>query len=71
MDYIEVGLGELEDRLKDYGEWAENNLWKVPMMLPNALYQAADIVKRYNLIWRRWDEQKQENKSAEDSKDAS
>lgn len=36
---------ELTARLREYAEWAEGNIWEVPIMLPDHLKQAADEIE--------------------------
>ena len=33
--------------LRDLAEWAEANIWEVPITLPDVLRQAADIIEKY------------------------
>lgn len=40
---------ELIEELMDYAEWAESNLWEVPIDLPDILREAAiEIATHYN-----------------------
>lgn len=32
--------------LRSLSEWAEANLWEVPIMLPSVLSEAADIIEK-------------------------
>ena len=34
---------ELVERLREYAEWAEANIWEVPIMLPDVLTTAEDV----------------------------
>lgn len=41
-------IGELIQSLRELAEWAESEIWEVPIILPDALNQAADIIER---VW--------------------
>lgn len=36
---------ELIKNLREYAEWADANIWEVPLMLPDYLRQAADLIE--------------------------
>ena len=36
---------ELVERLREYAEWAEANNWEVPIMLPDVLTTAAEVIE--------------------------
>lgn len=36
---------ELIENLREYAEWADANIWEVPLMLPDYLRQAADLIE--------------------------
>lgn len=36
---------ELVKALRENAEWAEGNIWEVPIMLPDNLKQAADAIE--------------------------
>lgn len=33
-------------RLREYAEWAEANIWEVPIILPDVLKEAADFIEK-------------------------
>ena len=33
-------------RLREYAEWAEANIWEVPITLPDVLKEAADFIEK-------------------------
>lgn len=37
---------ELISRLREHAEWAEANIWEVPITLPDDLREAADILSK-------------------------
>lgn len=37
---------ELVERLREYAEWAEANIWEVPIMLPDVLTMAAEVIEK-------------------------
>ena len=39
------GYGELISRLRELAEWAEGNIWEVPIDLPDRLTQAANALE--------------------------
>lgn len=48
--YVEEPIKELIAELREEADWAEANLWDVPIMLPDHLRQAADeLEKKYEL----------------------
>ena len=36
---------ELIERLREHAEWAEGNIWEVPITLPDDLLAAADAIE--------------------------
>lgn len=38
-------LNQLVNDLREYAEWAEANIWEVPIMLPDVLNTAAEIIE--------------------------
>ena len=36
---------ELIERLREHAEWAEANIWEVPITLPDDLRVAADVIE--------------------------
>lgn len=40
-----MSLYELIENLREYAEWADANIWEVPLMLPDYLRQAADLIE--------------------------
>lgn len=38
-------LNQLVNDLREYAEWAEANSWEVPIMLPDVLNTAAEIIE--------------------------
>ena len=45
-DAREIRLHDLVNDLREYAEWAEANIWEVPITLPEVLTAAADIIER-------------------------
>lgn len=45
-DTRERFLCDLVNDLREYAEWAEANIWEVPITLPDVLTAAADIIER-------------------------
>ena len=43
-------VGELIQRLRELAEWAESEIWEVPIILPDALNQAADIIEKNCIV---------------------
>jgi hypothetical protein len=41
-----MSMQELVDRLREYAEWAEANLWEVPITLPDVLSAAAEVIEK-------------------------
>lgn len=39
-------LYDLVNDLREYAEWAEANIWEVPITLPDVLTAAADIIEK-------------------------
>lgn len=37
---------ELVERLREYAGWAEANTWEVPIMLPDVLTTAAEVIEK-------------------------
>lgn len=40
-----VGLVDLVNDLREYAEWAEANIWEVPITLPDVLSAAAEVIE--------------------------
>ena len=45
MPTMTDGYGELISRLRELSEWAEENIWEVPIDLPDRLKQAANALE--------------------------
>lgn len=41
----DMTVQELVERLREYAEWAEANNWEVPIMLPDVLTTAAEVIE--------------------------
>jgi len=41
-----VNRDKLVGTLREYAEWAMENIWEVPITLPDVLYQAAEIIEK-------------------------
>ena len=48
-------MQELVAQLHEYAEWAEANIWDVPITLPNVLTTAAEVIEK-EVIGRCQDE---------------
>ena len=47
---------ELVKALRENAEWAEGNIWEVPIMLPDNLKQAADAIKELSAYAKLYEE---------------
>ena len=45
LDYRELRLVDLVNDLREYAEWAEANIWEVPINLPDVLTSAAEVIE--------------------------
>lgn len=45
IDYRELRLVDLVNDLREYAEWAEANIWEVPVNLPDVLTSAAEVIE--------------------------
>lgn len=45
LDYRELRLVDLVNDLREYAEWAEANIWEVPVNLPDVLTSAAKVIE--------------------------
>ena len=45
LDYRELRLVDLVNDLREYAEWAEANIWEVPVNLPDVLTSAAEVIE--------------------------
>lgn len=45
LDYRELRLVDLVNDLREYAEWAEANIWEVPVNLPDVLTLAAEVIE--------------------------
>lgn len=39
-------LDELIATMREYAEWADANIWEVPIMLPDVLREAAEVIEQ-------------------------
>ena len=44
--YVKKPIGDLIEALREDAEWADANIWEVPITLPDHLRQAADELER-------------------------
>ena len=44
--YVRKPIGDLIEALREDAEWADANIWEVPITLPDHLRQAADELER-------------------------
>lgn len=45
VDCREQRLVDLVNDLREYAEWAEANIWEVPITLPDVLSTAAEVIE--------------------------
>lgn len=45
LDYRGLRLVDLVNDLREYAEWAEANIWEVPVNLPDVLTSAAEVIE--------------------------